>query len=459
MILGHWLVVDVVYRNGELSGHNVLGHVGYAGWLTLVLQAVPVFFLVGGYGNAVSWSRHRGRGGRWHTWVQRRVCDLVWPTTFYVTAMTLVFVVLIPFGVDTRTLSLAGWIVALHLWFLSVYLAFLVLAPVQVAAHRRWGLRVPVAMAAAAAAVDVAVIRWSLDQLGWANYLLVWGCVHQLGIAWQQGSLTRRRAVPVLVAVTAVATLVALVWSGPYPVSMVGVPGADVQNTSPPTLALLVFAVVQTGILVAGERVVSPRLERPARASRIAAANRLALTGYLWHMVPVVLVATTAYPAGVMPQPEPGTATWWLSRVLWVALLVAVLALLARALAPTLPWLRGRPYRIGRFTAPAVVETALLLAGAAALVAALARLALDGFGPRPPWPVLLLYGAGFLLVLLAGPPVERSGPAERAGEPGVADDDRGGALDQPKRVQRRLTERVLGRSRHRQAAHHPTAGA
>jgi hypothetical protein len=401
VVLGHWLVIDVAYRRGELTGSNVLGQVPYTHWLTLGFQAMPVFFLAGGYANAASWSRHRGAGGHWPAWLQRRIAGLAWPTSVYVGAVTAVVAVLLLLDLDARTLSLAAWLVALHLWFLSVYLVLLVLAPAQVAAHRRWGLAVPLALAAAVAVVDIASLGRSVDLIGWANYVLVWGLVHQLGVAWQQGDLTRRRALPIGVGTAGLATLVGLVWWGPYPLSMVGVPGADIQNTSPPSLALLAHACVQAGLLVAAETVVSRRLERPASGARVRAANRLAITVYLWHMVPVVLVAATVYPTGVVPHPEAGGLPWWLLRLLWVGTLSAVLGLLVRALLPVVSWQHRLPWHLGR---PHRAAGLAVLAGSAALSVALARLAVDGFAPdnRLPWPTLALCGTGFLLVLLSG---------------------------------------------------------
>jgi hypothetical protein len=182
---------------------------------------------------------------------------------------------------------------------------------------------------------------------------------------------------------------------------MVGVPGADIQNTSPPSLALLAHGCVQAGLLVAAENVVSRRLERPASWARVRAANRLAITVYLWHMVPVVLVAATVYPTGVVPHPEAGGLPWWLLRLLWVGTLSAVLGLLVRALLPVVSWQHRLPWHLG---SPHGAAGLVVLAGSAALSVALARLAVDGFAPdnRLPWPTLALYGTGFLLVLLSG---------------------------------------------------------
>jgi len=82
-------------------------------------------------------------------------------------------------GASRSTLAQAGWFVALQLWFLPVYLLLIVLTPAMLAAHRRWGLAVPAAMAAAAGAVDAAVIGWHVPVIGFANYLFVWGSMHQ----------------------------------------------------------------------------------------------------------------------------------------------------------------------------------------------------------------------------------------------------------------------------------------
>jgi hypothetical protein len=402
VVLGHWLVVDVVHRDGHIDGRNALGEISYAAWLTLLFQAMPVFFLAGGYANATSWSAHRDRSAGWTGWVQSRVAGLAWPTAAYVLVMTAVLVVAGAAGADEATLSRAGWLVALHLWFLAVYLVLLVLAPLQVALHRRWGLVVPAALAAAVAVVDGAVLAGSLAAVGWASYVLVWGFVHQLGVAWQHGALTRLRGLPVSLAAVALLALAGLVRFGPYPVSMVGVPGADVQNTSPPSLALLAFAVAQVGLLVAVARPVTRWLADPRRWERVRRANRLALTVYLWHMAPVLLIAVAVYPTGRVPQPDPGSASWWLGRLAWVSVLATVLAGLVLAQRPLLPALRRLPTSVGPGRP---VGQVLVVAGATLLVVALVRLAVDGLHPdgAPAWPALLAYAGGLALVLLAGP--------------------------------------------------------
>lgn len=78
-----------------------------------------------------------------------------------------------------------------------MYLILLAMTPAMEAAHRRWGLLVPAALAAGAVVVDTLVLVEHVRVLGYVNYILVWGTVHQMGFAWQDGTLThgRRRLV------------------------------------------------------------------------------------------------------------------------------------------------------------------------------------------------------------------------------------------------------------------------
>lgn len=141
--------------------------------------------------------------------------------------------------------------------------------------------------------------------------------LYQLGIAWHEGQLAGRTAVPLAV-VSAIA-LALLIWLGHYPVSMIGVPGQPVQNTSPPTVAMLAFGCTQAGVAVS----VAPALNRALRSRLVrrvlSTANANVMALYLWHMVPAVIVAAAAYPAGCCRNPprERPRGGWpgWSGRV------------------------------------------------------------------------------------------------------------------------------------------------
>ncbi|MFJ9287214.1 acyltransferase [Kitasatospora aureofaciens] len=376
VVLGHWLLTNPTYQNGQLSGQDALQYVAWGRWLTLLFQVMPAVFLVGGFANAVSWTEHRSHGGDWVSWVRRRALRLLWPATVYLAAAFLGVTAARASGAGAIELALTGWYIALHLWFLPVYLLLIALTPVLLAAHHRWGLRVPFVMAVAAAAVDLAALGPRLPVVGFANYLLVWGSMHQWGFTWYDGQLTSGRRPFVLAAAGTVLLAGLLAW-GPFPVDMVGT-GSRAGNTTPPSIALL------------------------------ARLNRAVMTVYLWHPVPVVVVAITFYPSGIAPQPAVGSWQWWALRPLWLAvlaLLIVPLTLAVQRAQRPLRRLAAGPGGGGRGAA------VLLACGLAVVLPALARLAVGGFAPagRVAWGVLALYVGGFLLVLFSCSRRRRSG--------------------------------------------------
>ena len=136
------------------------------------------------------------------------------------------------------------------------------------------------------------------------------------------------------------------------------------------------------------------------------------LTVYLWHMVPVVIVAVALYPTGVLAQPVIGSAGWWALRPVWIAALAVVLApaaiWLARFERPLRRWPAPQPPRAHapqQARGPAVlIPAALTAVGVAAAGVALARITVYGFAPGGDVPVATLaaYGCGVILTLLAG---------------------------------------------------------
>jgi len=421
VVYGHWLLVNVTDSSGQLGGVDALGYVSWGRLGTLLFQVMPVFFLVGGYVNARSWTAHAELG--WARWVRHRAIRLLRPATVYVAVAVAAVVAARLAGASPGEVAEAGWLVALQLWFLPVYLLVIALTSALLAAHRRWGLAVPAAMAAGAAAVDAAVLGLHLPVVGYANYLLVWGAMHQLGFGWHDGTLTRPRWRPYALAAAGILLLTGLLLWSPFPVDMIG-DGEPVTNTTPPSIALLAFAAAQLGILLAAEPAVSRLLLRPRLWHLVSRLNTRAITVYLWHMVPVIVIAITFYPSGVMPQPPIATAEWWLLRLAWFALLTLVLipivliftradhpfpahrprrdALPTAATGPVSPG-SVSPGRRHALVAPLAASRAVLLVGCVAAGVGMTRLAIAGFAPdgRLPLPVLTAYAVGLAAVAAA----------------------------------------------------------
>ncbi|MGB8207030.1 MAG: acyltransferase [Mycobacterium sp.] len=400
IVLGHWLAGSVTYHDGYFGRQNPLVDQPWTQWLTWIFQAVPTFFLVAGYAGAVSWTHRRDTEDvSRQTWLRHRLARVLGPTTVYVGLVSAIVVVVDLRHIAGSTLEYAGWAVAMHLWFLAVYLVVVALTPVAIAAQRRWGLLVPAVLAVGVVAVDAVSLGGHLPHLRLLNYLLCWGALYQLGIAWHDGLLAGRR--PALLASGSAVALALLILLGPYPVSMIGVPGQSLQNTDPPSTAMLAFACTQAGLVIT----LAPALNRALRAGfgqrLLATANSNVMALYLWHMIPVVIVAIVGYPAGLLPQPVEGTAEWWLARLEWVA----VLSLVTVVEMVLLYW--GRKFfaaPLGMLGTPLTDRWAepIMLAGAAMAAYGLAFVAAEGFAPDGhfPWLTGLIFAVGVQLVAL-----------------------------------------------------------
>lgn len=400
VVLGHWLAAALTYRNGHFGRDNPLLELPWTQWLTWIFQVVPVFFVVAGYASAVSWSRWRNSpAAERDTWFRHRLTRVAGPTAVYVAVALAVVGALLSLGANSSTLAFGGWAVAMHLWFLAVYLIVVALTPILVAAHRRWGLAVPAALAVGVVAVDALDIGLGVPHIGWLNYVLAWAAIYQLGIAWHGGLLLGWR--PVLLGVCSAAALILLVTWGPYPVSMIGVPGDAVQNTTPPSVALLAFGAAQAGLVLACASPLNRALGSARRRRWLAVANQNVMALYLWHMVPVVIVTLVAYPAGLLPQPPLGSGTWWLARLQWLAVLAVVTAVELLLLWWRRAWFAPALVTVG-VPLPGRLAEPMLLCGIAATALSLGVFAATGFAPDGAFPTwtALLFAAGVTLMAL-----------------------------------------------------------
>ena len=326
VITGHWLMAaPVPGPDGSTRVTNVLALVPQLQPATWLLQVMPVFFLVGGFAHATALASIRRRGGGYADFVRSRTARLLRPTAVFLAVWSAVALGVALAGQDQGLVRVALRTVVQPLWFLAVYLGLIALAPVLHRWHRRFGARVPVALLAVAAGVDV--LRFAgHPRIAVLNLLVVWAGVHQLGFFYADGSLQRggRRAA-LLLAGGGLGAVLLLTSVGPYPVSMVGVPGQAVSNMSPPTVALAAHAVWLIGLVLLARGPVTRLLGRARVWRAVVAANALAMTAFLWHLTAafVVLVALRGWAAGA-----PGSAGWWATRPLWLAAAALVTAVL-----------------------------------------------------------------------------------------------------------------------------------
>ncbi|WP_372507102.1 acyltransferase family protein [Actinomadura madurae] len=188
---------------------------------------------------------------------------------------------------------------------------------------------------------------------GWTTVLTAWLVPFYLGIGWADGALRSRRAGLVLLAGGGTATALLVLFAG-YPASMVGVPGAAVSNLSPPTLAAVAFGLAQTGLAVLLHGPLTRWTRHAGARSVVSAANRSAMTIFLWHQTALMTVTVGALltlgPVHGLHD-SPGRPEWILARLPWLAVFAGVLALLGLVAA-----LGGRPGRPVWGGVPGLVE-------------------------------------------------------------------------------------------------------
>jgi peptidoglycan/LPS O-acetylase OafA/YrhL len=391
VVLGHWTIAAVRRSPGGLAAGNLLSTAPWLWPATWLLQVVPVFFVVGGFANLVGWEAIRRRGGGWAEYLSGRMRRLLRPVLAFAATWLVLPSVLAAAGAPAGQVRLVGRVMGQPLWFLAVYLVVSALAPAMAGLHRRFRLWVPAALAAVAAAVDT--LRFAgLGRVGYCNMVVVWALVQQVGFFYADGTLARlsRRRLAGLAA-AGLAALVVLTGPGPYPASMVGLPGQD-SNMTPPTVCILALTVWQVALVMLARGPVSAWLARRGPWAAVVAAGSMAMTLYLWHLTALVALSGLVAAAGG-PLPDPGTGLWWATRPLWLAVAALVLAPLALALSRL-----ERPRRARPRPAPAETRVGRL---AVVLGLALAALGLLGFVASGFTP--LLGGGGRLLGLRVGP--------------------------------------------------------
>jgi peptidoglycan/LPS O-acetylase OafA/YrhL len=314
VVAWHWVFTIIVWEDDGPHASNPLGFTTGLWVATWVFQVMPLFFYVGGYGHLRSWESARDRGQSIWTLVGVRLKRLAVPTL----ALLGVWVVI---GIIVSTIWDWAWtwrairLVVSPLWFMGVYLMLVLILPVALWLHQRFDSIVLVTLAGIAGLVDVARFRYDMPELGWINMIVVWGLCHQLGFFYER-IVASRRTVDWTLLIGGAFALAALVGSGLYPGSMVGVPG-ETSNMAPPTVCIVALVLLQAGILEIIRPAIAPRLEQPGWAQVSDVINRFALPLFLFHSTGMALYRALNYVIfgnrTDVREPDP---LWWLTRPL-----------------------------------------------------------------------------------------------------------------------------------------------
>lgn len=365
--LGHWTMAALEPRaDGGLRVRNILEVTPWAHVLTWVFQVMPLFFFAAGFTSALALRR---RPRTWSGFAATRLQRVLPPTVVFVAVWLVLSWALVRVGVPAGVVDSAGDAAAMPLWFLAVFLLLAMVAPAQHALHRRWPWLLLPALPVLALLLD-RLQGTALAPLGYLNYLVVFGFSQELGFLYADGALVRaRRRWWLLATAAALGSLALLTGPGPYPVSMLGLPGQRVSNMLPPSVCVIAVGVVQLGVVMLARPALLRWLERPRAWRATVAANAVVMTLFLWHITGLVLAAGAAYLVG-LPLPAIGSARWWVEKPLWLVAAAVVTAGLLLLFGP-----------VERAAAARAGSASVRWGGAAALlaVAGLTMVACSGF--------------------------------------------------------------------------------
>jgi hypothetical protein len=358
----HWLMPEATFDGRTLWIGNALGH-GGAWVLTWVLQVLPLLFFAAGAAAAYQHGRLlRGQG--WARTVAARVRGVARPVAAFGAAWLVTLGVLLATGLPDRAVLRLARMAPQLLWFLAVWIALVACTPLVLAAWRRWRWSAVAVAAAAPLVVDALRLGAGLEPVAWANVLLVWAVPFLLGVGYADDrarravladdpltpgrplvvthrTLRRRRADalradalprPLLAAVVVLAlgAMGALVAVGPYPASMIGMPGDALSNLAPPTAPIVAQSIAQVALVLLAREVIVRWAQGRGR-DVVRVLTQRAVTVYLWHLTAMFVVVGAVMLVLHERLPVPWTTDWWSTRPVWWGAFALVLAGLVRA--------------------------------------------------------------------------------------------------------------------------------
>jgi acyltransferase-like protein len=364
--LGHWVVAFRTVHGTGGAGASLPLMLS-----TWVWQVMALFFFVGGFAHARA-LRRRPRSGEF---IRTRASRLLPPALVMLAVWTTLAVLMHTAGLTTGQFAIGLHLITVPLWFLGVYLVIVLAAPAMMRLHLRYGLW-PVlgALTVAVAIVDAVKLAADVPQVGHANMLFVWLAVHQLGFGYADGTLQRGgRRLAGLLAGGGLAGAALLVFGTPaYPVLMVGLPGNDVSNSSPPNLALMAQSLFLVGTALLLRRAGSALMDRPRAWFTVATGSSMIMTVFCWHLTACYLVQSVLLMIGArLPAVE--SPLWFPALAGWLAACsaacVGVVALFRRFERPSDALVHG--------SVPTSAVVAGTLAAAVGLFA-VSKVGLDG---------------------------------------------------------------------------------
>ena len=324
VVLWHWGFTIIAWTSHGPEPTSPLQWT-YGLWpLTWLFQVLPLFFYVGGYAHLRVWDKVRANGGGYGVFVAGRVRRLAIPTGALIAVWLGIFEV-VKFFWNPDWMWRSVILILSPLWFIGVYLLLVLIAPVMINLHRRWGVAVLVSLGGIACLIDVGRFHLGIDWLGWVNFIFVFAFCHQLGFFFDD-LVALPRHVAWSLTLGGLFGLAGLILSGVYPASMVGVNTDKISNMGPPNFTIIMLVLFQAGVAELFRPYALEWLKRPRVGIFNALLNRVSLPLFLFHTTAMALVILIVVIILRYRPPSEPTLLWWAERPLWVgaALLMMV---------------------------------------------------------------------------------------------------------------------------------------
>ncbi len=396
VVLGHWIMAAPYFEQGSPLMVHLLEIQPWSRWLTWIFQVMPIFFFVGGFSNGVSWDSVRRKNGTYSGWLESRLRRLLGPVIPLVLLWCVLGAVGNFLGIHPEMIRVGSQVSLIPVWFLAIYFFIVMLVPWTRRAWHKFGYASVVVPALLAVLGDLVFFYSDFKWLGWFNFLFIWSAVHQLGYAWQAKRLGGL-STSLIMAIAGGIALVSLTVFGPYPLSLVGVPGQEVSNTTPPKLPILALAITQIGLLLSLEGRMRKWLAGGKAWTATVLVNGIIMPIYLWHSTVMILVIGGIFllAPGLLGA-QPGADQWWIMRPVWVLVYFVIMI----ALLPLFLWLE----KVSGTTKPRTTPTPAIIIGAAAICFGLALLAASGItgdGPFGLYTIACLLPVGGAILVTA----------------------------------------------------------
>src|SRR6478735_783351 len=244
VVVGHTIMATSVIRDDVFIWSNLLTASVIFQALTWVFQIMPLFFFAGAAACVDTW-----HPGDWGNWLMRR-CTRLYRPVFYYLAFWISALAILRYFLPEHVYDPVAGISIQLLWFLGAYVLVLAAVPLLARITSSGGLIATVAGTYAFVAV-VDAIRINGDApatIGYLN-LVAWLIPGMLGVAYRRHLLAGRAAL--MLGAVMLAVNLALMWLGPYELSLVGIETQQLKNMTPPSLLLAGHAIMMCAFTIA----------------------------------------------------------------------------------------------------------------------------------------------------------------------------------------------------------------